>query len=157
MSQQARVRSLEAVRQFRAEFDAFIHTLTALTQQLIHECHQGMEWMENDRMVYWPAQVRRASDGLSEARINLERCLVAIRPEDRAPCTEEKKAFERAQARLRLCEAQVHVTRHWLIVLRQQADDFRTALAKTSHLSEVELPLALARLDQIIVSLEAYL
>lgn len=157
MSQQARVRSIDAVRQFRVELDTYAHALTSVVQLLIQECHRGVEWVESDRMVYWPAQVRRASDELSEARVNLESCMVKIRPEDRAPCTEQKKAFESAKRRLRLCEEKVQITRAWLHTLRRQADDFRTAMAKATHVAEVELPQALARLDEIIAKLEAYL
>jgi hypothetical protein len=156
MARQAQVRSLEAVRQFRAELASFADALRFSLDQLAHAGHQGVAWMETDRMVYWPAEVRRASDRLSEARISLERCLIAIRPEDRAPCTEEKKAFERAQQRLRFCDEQVGVTRSWLQVVRQQNDGFRTALAKATHTVDVELPAALRRMDEIIAKLEAY-
>ncbi|MDA0660744.1 MAG: hypothetical protein O2931_02165 [Planctomycetota bacterium] len=156
MSKQANVRSLESVRNFRHELNEFTHVMAQIVEELVHSCQQGVDWMETDRMSHWPAQVRRSSDQLAEARVNLERCQMTIRPGERAPCTEEKKALEQAVERLRLCEEKVRITRHWLQVVRHEADDFRTALAKTTHMADVDLPLALTRLDEIIVKLEAY-
>ena len=106
MGRAADVKSVSAVRAFKADLLEFQSALRQTLEVLLADVHRGVEWLESDRTAYWPAQVRRASDAVSEARINLERCMLAAQSDERRSCYDEKKAFERAKQRppLHLCE-----------------------------------------------------
>ena len=156
MAPTADVKSISAVREFRTDVLEFQAGLRQSLELMANEVHRGIQWLESDRSAYWPAQVRKASDRVSEARINLERCMLATRPDERRSCYDEKKALERAIRRLAYAEQKVRTTQHWLRVVRDQADDFRSRLARLEQLVEYDLPRATALLERLARSLDKY-
>ena len=111
MNQSARVGSIDAIVAFRAALLQFAEVCDESLTSLALESRRGAERIEVERTAYWPAQARKASDDLNSARIALERCEQAIRPEDRRSCYEEKLALENARRRLRLCEEKSRVAK----------------------------------------------
>ena len=93
---------------------------------------------------------------MSEARIALERCELAIDPDDRRGCYDEKKALQKAKQRQRLCEEKVQVVRKWLMKVKHEADEFSMQTAKMTHSLDADLPRAVASLARMAMSLEKY-
>jgi hypothetical protein len=156
MGQAADVKSTTAVRGFKQELMKFEAALRQILESLMREVDRGVEWVESDRTAYWPAQVRRASDRVAEARINLERCELATNPDDRRSCYEEKILFEQTKRRLRMSEEKVRETKRWLLAVRRESEEFRTRLAKLAHILEYDLPRAIAQLERAARTLERY-
>ncbi len=152
----ANVQSIESLREFRLALLDFQHEVRDALTTLSLELRRAMDWIEQDRARYWPAAVQRASDRLVEARSDLERCETTTRPEDRPSCMVQRKAWERAKARLRLCEEKVKVVRHWRITLQHEARQFEGRLATMLDQADMELPRALAALERMLESLERY-
>ena len=156
MGRAADVKSVSAVRAFKAHLIEFQTVLRQTLETLHNEVNRGIEWLESDRTAYWPAQVRRASDQVSEARIALERCTLATRSDERRSCYDEKKAFERAKQRLAVAEQKVRTTKHWLRVVHHQSEEFQSRLARLEHLVEYELPRGVAMLERMARALDKY-
>ena len=156
MGRAADVKSVGAVRAFKANLIEFQTALRQTLETLHNEVNRGIEWLESDRTAYWPAQVRRASDQVSEARIALERCSLATRSDERRSCYDEKKAFERAKQRLAVAEQKVRTTKHWLRVVRHQSEEFQSRLARLEHIVEYELPRGVAMLERMARALDKY-
>ena len=97
MGSAANVKSIAAIRRFRADLQTYEDSLRQTLDMLAAELKRAVDYFESDRAAYWPAQVRRASDRVAEARINLERCQVTTHPGEGPTCYEEKKALERAK------------------------------------------------------------
>ena len=152
----ANVKSIATIRQFRADLQEFNDSLRQTLDILGSELQRAVDYFETDRSSYWPAQVRRASDKLAEARINLERCQVTTRPGEGPSCYEEKKALQRAKQRLATADAKVRATRKWVVIVRQEVDNFRSRLAQVTHLSDTELPRGIALLDRLANRLDRY-
>lgn len=157
MKPAAHVQSLEAILLFRQVLAEYQSELREAATALSLELQRAMDWIEHDRPRYWNAQFQQASERLTEARGELERCETSIRPEDRPSCLVQKKAYERAKRRLRLTEEKQRLVRHWRIALQQEAQGFRSRLAKIRDVADTDLPRALAALDRIIAALERYL
>lgn len=156
MNRAAHVTSLDAISQFRQALAAFSGDVHQVIDELMLELQRALEWIEQDRTRYWPAQARRASDAVAEARVQLERKQLTIDRHERPSCYEEKKALQRAVERLRYCEEQVRVTRHWLLECQRQADRFRTKLSKLRHFLDQDVVAALARLEHMSAVLNKY-
>jgi hypothetical protein len=156
MARAADVKSVHAVRAFKKDLIDFQNVLRQTLELLLNDVRRGIEWLESDRARYWPAQIRRASDAMSEARVNLERCLLATREDQRRSCTDEKKVLERAHRRLAYAEQKVRVTKHWLRVVRHEADEFHSRLARLQHMAEHDLPRGIAQLERLARALDKY-
>lgn len=152
----ARVKSVDEIQVFRVALLEFGHDAGDALGILLWEVRKVIEWIEHDRSQYWPAQVRKASDELVQARTDLERCELAIRPDDRSPCTEQKKALERAKSRLRYCEQKVETVRHWKRTLHHEINEFQGRLRKLANFLEADIPRAVAALDRILKALDHY-
>ena len=152
----ANVTSIDAVRQLRAGLLTFGDESRQALVLLALEVRKAVDWIEMDRLQYWPSQVRRSGEELIQARNNLERCQLKYGSEDAPPCTEQKKAFERAKRRVRLCEEKLRVTRRWVSTIRQKLNEFEGQLAKMNNCLDNDLPRAVAALERMLQSLEKY-
>jgi hypothetical protein len=152
----AKVSSIDALRHFRVALieyqDDIIDSVTLLELEL----RRALNWIELDRANYWPAQARRSSDKWIAARTDLQRCELAIRPDDRKPCMVERKALDRAKQRMRLCEEKVTVVKKWVVTLRQEGSMLSGRLARLRDVVERELPNAIATMQRLITALDGY-
>lgn len=152
----ANVQSIDAIREFRNDLQEYNDAIRHAVDMLTTELFRAIDYFESDRSAYWPAQVRRASDKLAEARINLERCRVTTRPEEGRSCDEEKKALRRAKERLAYANERTKATKKWIVIVRKEVDEFRTRMAQVRFLNESELPRSIALLDRLAARLERY-
>ena len=152
----ANVISIEAIRAFRAQLRTYHESLRQSLDMLSAELTRAVDYFESDRAAYWPAQVRKASDNVAAARINLERCQVTTRPGEGPSCIEEKKALQRAKQRLHTANQKVQATKKWVRVVRQDVDELRTRLAQLNQLTDTDLPRGVALLERLARRLDRY-
>ncbi len=156
MSRRAHVVSVEAVRQFKAALQEFEEILRQALIALQMEVQRGRDWFEQERMPYWQAEVRKAQESLVEDLNRLERKRLSFNPADSPSCHEEEQAVRLTRQRLRYAEGKVVTTQKWLHRVRHETDEFRNLLAKLQHLSDSELPRAIASLESRIRALDKY-
>jgi hypothetical protein len=157
MAQSANITSIEALRLLKAAVVTFEEEVQAAIVALEMEARRPVEWIEHDRKQYWPKQVRKASDEVSEARLALQRCELTISGEDNRSCYDERKALMKAKKRLEKCEEKVRAVRQWSPKIRKEVEEFEVQTAKLKQFLEsdfVKAPAALARmadaLDQYV-------
>lgn len=156
MSQAANVTSIEVVRDLKAALLKFAEQVRAALVALDLESRRPVEWIDHDRARYWPAEVRKASDSLSEARIALERCELSTSGDERRYCYDERKAVERFKRRLHLAEEKVQAVRRWSVKIRKEVEDFKVQLAKLSHYLDADFVQAVAAAERMAGALEKY-
>ena len=152
----ANVKSIQAIRDFRTDTQEYRDSLRQAIDMLTTEVARAVSYFESDRAAYWPAQVRRASDKLSEARINLERCQLKTRDGQQRACDDEKKALRLAKERVALTHEKVKATKKWITIVRREADQFKSRLAQVSYLADHDLPRAIALLERLADRLDKY-
>ncbi|MBM4004261.1 MAG: hypothetical protein FJ295_13395 [Planctomycetes bacterium] len=152
----AKVTSIDAIRSFRVALIAFQEELSRAVVSLDLECRRPLDWMEHDRARYWPREVRRASDVMNEARLNLERCLLTIDPNDHRSCYDERKQSEAAKRRLTFAETKVQAVQQWRQRLKKEVEEFQVQTAKAKEYLEVDLPRAVAQLSRMLDALDRY-
>ncbi len=153
----ANVKSIETIRHFRADLQDYRDSVRQSLDILTTEISRAIDYFESDRATYWPAQERKASDLLAEARTNLGRCQMTTREGQQRSCVEEKKAFQKAKDRLRHTREKVKATKKWLRIVQREADQFKSRLAQLSYLADTDLPRAIALLERLATRLDRYI
>jgi len=156
MGQFANVTSIEAIQALRTALRKFEAGARDGLETLVLEVRRAVDWIENERRRYWPAQVRRASERLVAARNELDRCRLTFGSDEAPSCYEQQQAFERAKRRLRWCEEKVRVTKRWARIVQQEVSDFEGQVAQLNNLLDSDVPRAVAALERMVRALDNY-
>src|SRR5687767_14018653 len=130
MAKSAHITSTEAVATLRAALLQFAEEANHALVALSLEGRRPIDWIEQDRTLYWPREMRKASDRVAEARLQLQHCEMTISGEDRRACIQEKKLLQKAKARLELTEERIAAVKRWKFEMRKAVEDFEVQLAK---------------------------
>ncbi len=152
----ANVTAIDAVREFRTALLNFEGDIRQALTLLSLEVRRAVDWIEIDRLRYWPVEIRRADEALRQARNDLERCQLKYGSEEAPSCYEQKKAVARAVQRARLCEQKLRATKRWTRTLRQELNEFEGQLAKMNNWLDADLPRAVAALERMLGALDKY-
>jgi hypothetical protein len=156
MNRQVNVSSIAALRRFQRALREFGEALQDVLAALQIESQRTVDWIQVDRMTYWPQQIRLAEETLNESLNRLQLKQLTLDGRDRPACSEERDAVYHARRRLRYSEQQWTRTRQLAPQVQHQADEYRGILAKLSQLVETDVPRAIAALDRMATSLEKY-
>jgi hypothetical protein len=155
MSEFARVTSIEALKDFRAELCTFGEQAIQGLLSVQMAAQRTLDWID-EQINCWQREVRRWEDAVIEARTELARRKM-IRIGDRVPdCTEQEKILRLARMRLEESQEKLARTRRWQPQFRRALDEYHGPGRQLSSFLEAQLPRALALLQQKIDSLEAY-
>ena len=155
MTRSANLTSIEAIANLKAALVEFSASASDALVQLGIEARRPEAWIEQDRAHYWPRQVQRASDAVSEARLALQRCELTIDGSERS-CYDERKALEKAKRRLNEAEAKVAAVRRWRVEIRKEIEAFEVQAAKLQQYLESDFSRGLAALDRMADALARY-
>ena len=154
--QAANITSTDAVRVLKTALQQFEADVRDALTILELECRRPTDWIENDRSRYWPREVRKATDTLSEARMALERCELTSNAHEHRSCYDEKKALEKAKRRLRLAEEKVQVVQRWKSKIRKEVEEFHVQIAKLQQYLDTDLLRATTVLERMAEALARY-
>jgi hypothetical protein len=152
----ANITSIEALRLLKAALVTFEEEVQAAVVALEMEARRPVEWVEHDRRQYWPREVRKATDVLSEARLSLQRCELSISGDDSRSCYDERKALQKAKKRLEKCEDKVRAVRRWGPQIRKEVEEFEVQTAKLKQFLDSEFSKAPAALERMAAALDRY-
>jgi hypothetical protein len=153
----AQVRSTAAIEDLRNALARFQQRLQNALDSLDGELHRADDWIDHDRPAHWRRQIHEAEDGLHEAKLDLERCLLNIVVEGQRPaCREQKAALEQAKARLAYCREKAEKVKHWQRSFRHEMFEYDGRIGQLRGLVEQQLPAARTALAKIVRRLEDY-
>lgn len=154
----ARVQTVQVVQDVAVALRRFAEDAGAALDELQLEVHRALEWIGGEVPHYWKAAERRAWDGLSAARVQLEQARTTKRIAEHDPaCREEKKAMQKAQQRLDMIHEKQAALRHWHSTIEKAVNEYRARSRQLSGWLEGDLPRALAALNHMTNALESYL
>ena len=157
MSGQADVRSIDTLAFVKSALAAYAHESGQALAEVEIEGRRSVEWICVDRAEFWKAEVRRSADMVNQAMKDLEHCRTFKKVGDNQPsCIEEKKNLEKARARLALAEQKVEAVRRWSPVVQQQFRETGVRLVHFREIIDVQIPKAIARIERMLKSLDAY-
>lgn len=152
----ANLTSTDAVTALRGALVQFSATASDALVQLTLEARRPVAWIEHDRAQYWPRQVQRSSDAVSEAKLALQRCELTIDGDSGRSCYDERKALEKAKRRLQEAEDKVAAVKRWKVEIRKEIEAFEVQAAKLQQYLDSDLVRALAALDRMADALGQY-
>jgi hypothetical protein len=152
----ARVRSSDALAEFRGGVVAFRERAQAALGSLRQEALKTLRWLEQEQPQYWQQQQRLGYDRLASARVAYETCRMRTVAGHRSACIEEKVALQRAKARLEYVQQQVEAVRRWSHQAGDQVNEFFGKLNPLERMLEDDVVQMVAVLERLILSVEAY-
>ncbi len=157
MSDAAKVADLEDLSRFRATVIKALDELRLAISEAESEVGRVRGWVERDQHLYWQTQHRKAQEQVAICKSALFRKQMVTSSKDQKPSVvDEKKALERAQARLGLCEQKRAAVRKWAIQITREEILFKAGLSPLSAMVERELPHAVMLLTRMLEHLDAY-
>jgi hypothetical protein len=157
MSTQADVKSLDTLAFVKAALASYAHETGGALDEIELEGRKAVDYITVDRAAYWKAEVRRCGDMVNQAIKDLEHCRAFKKVGDNQPsCAEEKKALEKARAKLANAERKAEAVRRWTPVVLQQFRETCVRLVHFREVIDVDCPRAIARVERMLRSLEAY-
>ena len=157
MAGQAEVRSLDTLAFVKSALATFAYECGQALSEVELEGRRGVDWITVDQAGYWKAEVRRRSEKVNEAMKDLEKCRTFKKTGDEPPaCTEEKKNLEKARRKLQVAEEKAEAVRHWTPIVQQQFREAGVRLVHFREVLDVDVPKAMAIVERMLKSLEAY-
>lgn len=157
MSTQADVKSTDTLAFVKGAIASFMHETGQGLAEIEIQGQRAIDWITIDQAAHWKAEVRRAADMVNKAIKDLEHCRAFKKVGDNQPsCIEEKKALEKARRRLEYAEQKAEAVRRWTPVVQQQFRETCVRLVRFREVLDLDCPRAMARLEQMLRSLDAY-
>jgi len=157
LSSQADVRSIEALKDFRAALAIYAEETLGALAAVGMEAKRTVQWVGQDRRGYWVDQVKRARERVASARAEVSRRRMAATAGSGSSFSEQKEILRAAEARLREAESKVVLVRKWEPILAQAVLEFHASTRRIGDLAGGDVPRAMAALGRMIDALEAYL
>ncbi|MBU6409468.1 MAG: hypothetical protein KGR98_03675 [Verrucomicrobia bacterium] len=153
MAQQAQVRSVEAIENFRAALIVFLGQARPAIEEIGAEVARTKGWLQQDRRRFWDNELKSRRRKLEEAQQEL---LNARLSEFQETTSLQVMAVNRLQRSVREGEEKLATVKRWDRELEnrsapmlKQAEQFQTLLM-------MEIPKAIAALGQMVKTLESY-
>jgi hypothetical protein len=156
VSASANVRSIPAVREFRAAVQVFLEEANGSLEMIQMELQRAFDWIEHEQPSYWQAQIRRAFDLVAQTRVQLNTCEMRTVAGRKPSCIEEKQAYAAAKRRLQHCQEQVERVKKWNIRIHHDSNEFRGRIASLRRALDRDVPKLLALLERTVRILEEY-
>jgi hypothetical protein len=157
MSTQADVKSLDTLSFVKAAIASYAHENGQAIAEVELEGRRAVDYITVDMAAYWKAEVRRCTDLVNQALKDLEYCKAFKKVGDNTPsCVEEKKNLEKARNKLANAERKAEAVRRWTPVVLQQFRETCVRLVHFREVIDVDCPKAIARVERMLKSLDAY-
>jgi hypothetical protein len=157
MAETARVESVDALRKFRAALIKFAEAVRVGLDEAEAEVQRASHWVKQEQQNYWKAQIRKRSELYARAKSDLSRKKTQRTAlGGRYSCIDEEKALAAAERRLEEAKQKQANVRRWSRLLDEESFSYKGVAQGMSTVVEVEVPNAVAQLDNMIEALEAY-
>jgi hypothetical protein len=156
MAEQARVISIDAIREFKAALGEFAEQAGNALSEAQSDVQRTIWWISNDRLAHWQREIRKRTDKLNQAKAELFKKQLESQ-DTRTSAVVERKHVAKAQAALNEAEEKLRRVKKWSFALERELMLFRAGCGQISTAVQGDVPQALGRMDKMINSLEAYL
>jgi hypothetical protein len=157
MGDQASIESFEALRQLRTAVCRFAEVVGAGLDEADAELQRAGNWVKHEQTAYWKRESQRRAELVVQAksaltRKKMQKTALGSRPS----CVEEEKALALALRRVEEAKQKTARVRHWTRKLDEEVYRYQAVAGGLSQSLAIDVPNALAQLDAMLTSLEAY-
>lgn len=155
MTDRAQVLSTEALKEAKAAIVEFSEAVAVAIASVDADIHRISHWLSHDRPAYWKREVRKREEAVAHAKAEIMRKQIIAAP-DPASTVDERKALDRAKRRLDSAVQRASAVRKWAPQWDKQAMLYKGSSQALSDAIARDIPAAVARLNRMLLSLEAY-
>jgi hypothetical protein len=156
LSSQADVRSIDALKDFRAILALYAEEAQGALGAVKMEAKRTVQWVQHDRKTYWAEQLKRRREQVTSARAEVMRRKLAKTPEHTPAFSEQKELLRQAEAGLREAEMKIALIKKWEPTLQQAVLELYAGIRRISDLSGTDTVRASMLLGRLVDALEAY-
>ncbi len=157
MSNQADVKSIDAIRDFRVAMALFAEDALGALGTVGTEAKRTIQWVQHDRRAYWTEQLKRRQEAVALAKAEVFRRKLAKTADSSPAMTEQKENLRVAEARLQDAERRIVLVKKWETALQQAVFEYHGTTRRISSLVGGDVPRAIALLERMLTALESYL
>jgi len=157
MSERVRVESIAALLKFRASLCKLAAKVRIGVDEGEAEVQRTIFWVQQEQRNYWKRQGDQRAELVTRAKSALNRKkLQKTDLGSKFSYVEEEKALRAAQRRLEEAKRKLDNVRRWGRLLDEESFSYKSVSQGLSQIIEVDVPAALAQLDNMVAALEAY-
>lgn len=150
------VSSIDVIRDFRAQLCRFGEDCKNGLAAAEMEISRMVDWLTNDRRLYWQAEIRRRQEDLSQAKAEMHRKRTSQMFGQDASLAEQRENLRVAKFRLEEAEEKLERVRRWAQPLQHAIMEYRGQSRPLADMLDSEHENNLALLDRMISALEEY-
>jgi hypothetical protein len=155
MPDRARVLSIDTLLDAKAAMIEFAESINITLTSVDSDINRVSYWLTHDRPNHWKREVRKREEAVEEAKGAIMRKKIIAAP-DPAPISEEQKLLQVAKVRLFEAEKKLAAVRRWAPTFEREALLYKGSCRGLTETLHRDVPIATARLDRMVASLEAY-
>lgn len=157
MGEHVRVESVEALTKFRAALCKFATTVRVALDEAEAEIQRTSFWVKQEQHNYWKRQAEKRAELYARAKSELNRKkMQKTALGGRYSCVDEQKALAAAERGLEEATQKLASVRRWSRLLDEESFSYQATAQGMSLAVQVDVPNALAQLDNMVAALEAY-
>jgi len=153
----ADISSPEVIRQFRHNFVEFDAACREALEGIKADIHKVQEWLKHEQLSHWKQQLRKREEAAEQAKREYARARAGDKYVGQRSSVDEQKALQKALRRKAETEEKIRAVKRWILKIEQEVRERTRPCASLSSLLDTLTPKALARLDQMLDSLDDYL
>jgi hypothetical protein len=153
----ANVKSIDAITRFKATIGAARDDLARALAEADSDIDRAQLWIEREAPAYWKRQLTLRAEEVTVCKSALYRKQVTVSAKDSKPSVvDEKKALQRAQARLAEAEAKAKACKRWATTFQREMILFKGTMSAMQTVVERDLPMAVALMNRMADALARY-
>ena len=153
MADRAQVTSVEAIEAFRSALVVYLSKARPALEEMANEVARAKQWLQNDQRRKWETEMKMRSKKLERAQAELFSVSMSkiseVSSAQQLLVRRAKQAVDEAQEKLAMLKKWDHELENRSAPLVKQVDQFQSFVTS-------EMPKAIAYLNNVIRSLEAY-
>ncbi|MCI0363134.1 MAG: hypothetical protein L0Y44_06025 [Phycisphaerales bacterium] len=151
----AKVTSLDVIRDFKAAVIEFAEDGNQALSEAQSDVQRTIWWIQNDRSAHWQREIKKRTDKLNQAKAELFKKQLESN-DTRTSAIVERKNVAKWQAALDEAEQKLRNVKRWHQMLERELMIFKAGCAQVSTALAGDVPVAVGRIERMIMSLEAY-
>jgi hypothetical protein len=153
----ANIDSPEVIRRLRAQFVKFQERCGIALAEIYADVRTVEAWLEREVHPYWRRQLRRRQDLVEKAKRDYAEAVWGSKNVGKASPVDEKKALDRAIRKKEEAELKLKRIKRWNQVMKREIGKRLQPCRRLGLEMDTLGPKALARLDQMMDSLDRYI
>jgi len=155
MARAADVKSLDALKEGKIALVEFRELVTSALSEAYSDVYRTVNWIQNDRRMFWQSELRRREEKVNMAKSELFREQLSA-SDGTASCLEQKALLKKAEFACEEARRKIEFVKKWARMLDREMMLFKGKCQTLARAAEGDIPRGEARLEILMDRLEKY-